>query len=193
MNLHFQFDPQRMWLQQAEDHCRLALRSTRRCPRDTWRAPGFCGARRRTSSTPKPLLPSSGCWRHDRARAGSQPDGHDLPAHRTAWKKGVRARAGAAMNPRTRTGNLEESTSTVATSRARKRLRKRGSGTAGQDVCAVTRMLPPLLSGRRARRGAVGDRGKPCTGRAHDREPTGCAARPAGSERPRTPSVCVAP
>jgi hypothetical protein len=25
MNLHFQFDAQRMWLQQAEDHCRLAL------------------------------------------------------------------------------------------------------------------------------------------------------------------------
>jgi non-specific serine/threonine protein kinase len=25
MNIHFQFDPQRMWLQQAEDHCRLAL------------------------------------------------------------------------------------------------------------------------------------------------------------------------
>ena len=25
MNMHFQFDPQRTWLQQAEDHCRLAL------------------------------------------------------------------------------------------------------------------------------------------------------------------------
>jgi tetratricopeptide (TPR) repeat protein len=25
MNIHFQFDPQRRWLQRAEDHCRLAL------------------------------------------------------------------------------------------------------------------------------------------------------------------------
>ena len=40
-------------------------RSTRRCPRATWRGPGSCGARRRTSSTPTPSPRSRRCWPRD--------------------------------------------------------------------------------------------------------------------------------
>ena len=65
MNIHYQFHPQRTWLQRAEDHCRLALALDPMPPEDIWRARG--------SREPGEELPVRGSHRA-RTRAAARPN-----------------------------------------------------------------------------------------------------------------------
>ena len=150
MNLHFQFDAQRMWLQQAEDHCRLALTIDPALPEGhlarAWilwspaknfqHAEAIAALERVLAA--RPTLERA----HNRMATICLHIGR-LEEGRFAHEQALRS------NPRTRTGNLEyfyiySGDFARAEEAAEAWYRERP----GNIYALVTRTLPPLLSGR---------------------------------------------
>ena len=96
MNIHFQFDPQRRWLQRAEDHCRLALALDHELPEGHLARAWILWSPAKSFQHLEALaaLEESARLTSD-ARAGAQSKGHHLPPYRTPGGRARRARSGA--------------------------------------------------------------------------------------------------
>jgi DNA-binding SARP family transcriptional activator/Flp pilus assembly protein TadD len=149
MNMHFEFDPQRTWLQQAEDHCRRALALDPTLPEGhlarAWilwspaknfqHAEAIAALERVLASRPNFERA------HNRMSTICQHIGR-LQEARLAHEQAQRA------NPKTRTGNLEyfyifSGDFARAEEAAEAWFRERP----GNMYALGTRILPPLLSG----------------------------------------------
>ena len=193
MNIHFQFDPQNTWVQQAEDHCRRALALAPDLPEAhlarSWilwsPAKNFqhieaIDALERVLAM-RPHLErahnrmSSICWHIGR-----------LEEARNAHEEAVRS------NPKTRTGNLAWFYLVSGDyAQAEKAAEAWFLERPGNLYALATRVLPPLWSGdldTAAQRLAVALTA--AAGRADSSQPTGDAARP---PRPVRPGAAVCP
>jgi serine/threonine protein kinase/Tfp pilus assembly protein PilF len=149
MNMHFQFDPQRTWLQQAEDHCRRALALDPALPEGhlarAWIL--WSPAKNFQHVDAIAALEQVLAARPNFERAHNRMSGicghiGRLPEARIAHEQALRA------NPKTRTGNLEwfyvySGDFTRAEEAAEAWFRERP----GNMYALATRIVPPLLSG----------------------------------------------
>jgi eukaryotic-like serine/threonine-protein kinase len=149
MNIHFQFDPQRQWLRQAEDHCALALTLDPDLPEGhlarawiLWSPAKNFQHAEAIISLERVLAARPNLERaHNRMATICQHIGR-LREARLAHERALRS------NPRTRTGNLEycciySGDLAGAEEAAELWFRERP----GNLYAAVTRVLPPLLGG----------------------------------------------
>jgi eukaryotic-like serine/threonine-protein kinase len=149
MNIHFGFDPQRTWLQQAEDHCRRALALDPALPEGhlarAWIL--WSPAKNFQHADAIAALEQVLAARPNLERAHNRMSGicvhvGRLPEARIAHEQARRA------NPKTRTGNLEyfhiySGDFGRAEEAAEAWFRERP----GNLIALYTRILPPLLSG----------------------------------------------
>jgi tetratricopeptide (TPR) repeat protein len=149
MNMHFQFDPQRTWLQQAEDHCRRALALDPALPEGHLARAWILWSPAKNFQHAEAIgeLEQVLAARPNFERAHNRMSsicGHigRLPEARIALEQALRA------NPKTRTGNLEyfyiySGDFARAEEAAEAWFRERP----GNKYALMTRILPPLLSG----------------------------------------------
>lgn len=149
MNMHFQFDPQRTWLQQAEDHCRRALALDPALPEGhlarAWIL--WSPAKNFQHVDAIAALEQVLAARPNFERAHNRMSGiclhiGRLPEARIAHEQALRA------NPKTRTGNLEwfyifSGDFARAEEAAEAWFQERP----GNMYALATRIVPPLLSG----------------------------------------------
>lgn len=149
MNMHLQFDAQRIWLRQAEDHCRLALTLDPALPEGhlarawiLWSPSKNFQHAEAIAALEQVLAARPNLERaHNRMSSICQHIGR-LREARLAHERAVRS------NPRTRTGNLEyfyilSGDYARAEEAAEAWFRERPDNW----IAALTRVLPPLLRG----------------------------------------------
>ncbi|OFW04129.1 MAG: hypothetical protein A3H96_17550 [Acidobacteria bacterium RIFCSPLOWO2_02_FULL_67_36] len=149
MNMHFQFDSQRMWLQQAEDHCRRALALDPTLPEGhlarawiLWSPARNFQHAEAIAALEQVLVARPNLERaHNRMATICMHIGR-LEEGRLAHEQALRS------NPKTRTGNLEyfyiySGDFARAEEAAEAWFRERP----GNRYTLFTRILPPLLSG----------------------------------------------
>ena len=148
LNLYYEFDPQRAWLERAEHHCRVATDPGPSAPRrDILPAHLSCGVRRGISSMLKLWRLWNRFWRCNLTMSGPT----------TGWLRfvcisdGFRKRGWLASRRGGRIQRLEATTcslsiSTAGNSRAQRRKRKSGSRT----KAATARMLSGIIHNLRS-------------------------------------------
>lgn len=149
MNMHFQFDPQRTWLQQAEDHCRQALSLDPTLPEGhlarawiLWSPAKNFQHAEAIAALEQVLAARPNFERaHNRMSSICMHIGR-LPEARIAHEQALRA------NPKTRTGNLEYFYIYSGDfARAEEAAEAWFQERPGNMYALQTRILPPLLSG----------------------------------------------
>jgi serine/threonine-protein kinase len=149
MNMHFQFDPQRTWLQQAEDHCRRALALDPALPEGHLARAWILWSPAKNFQHVEAIaaLDQVLAARPNFERAHNRMSGiclhiGRLPEARIAHEQALR------VNPKTRTGNLQwfyifSGDFVRAEDAAEDWFRERP----GNMYALATRIVPPLLSG----------------------------------------------
>ena len=149
MNMHFQFDSQRMWLQQAEEHCRLALALDPTLPEGhlarawiLWSPARNFQHAEAISALEQVLAARPNLERaHNRMATICMHIGR-LEEGRIAHEQALRS------NPKTRTGNLEYFyIYTGDFARAEEAVEAWYRERPGNRYTLLTRVLPPLLTG----------------------------------------------
>jgi TolB-like protein/Flp pilus assembly protein TadD/predicted Ser/Thr protein kinase len=149
MDMHFHFDPQRVWLQQAEDHCRRALALDPALPEGhlarAWIL--WSPAKNFQHAEAIAALEQALAARPNFERAHNRMSGicahiGRLPEARIAHEQALRA------NPKTRTSNLEYFYIYSGDfARAEVAVEAWFQERPGSFYAVMTRILPPLLSG----------------------------------------------
>jgi DNA-binding SARP family transcriptional activator/tetratricopeptide (TPR) repeat protein len=149
MNMHYEFDPQRAWLQQAEEHCRRALALDPALPEGhlarAWIL--WSPAKNFQHADAIAALEQVLAARPNFERAHNRMAGICLHIGRLAEAR-VAHEQGRLLNPKTRTGNLEwfyifSGDFARAEEAAEAWFRERP----GSMYALATRVVPPLLSG----------------------------------------------
>jgi Tfp pilus assembly protein PilF len=149
MDMHFQFDPQRTWLQQAEDHCRRALALDPTLPEGhlarawiLWSPAKNFQHAEAIAALEQVLAARPNFERAHNRMSGICAHIGRLPEARMAHEQALRA------NPKTRTGNLEHFYIYSGDfARGEEAAEAWFQERPGNKYALMTRILPPLLSG----------------------------------------------
>ena len=186
MNIHFSFDPQRTWLEQAEHHCRRALALDPVLPEGhlarawiLWSPAKNFQHAEAIAALEQVLAARPNFERaHNRMATICQHIGR-LEEARIAHEQAQRS------NPKTRSGNLEFIHLYSGDFARAEEAARPGFEKAPERICAP---LPPAAAAVERRPGSgratVGDGSETTARRALDRQPARHAARPAQSNRP---------
>jgi TolB-like protein/Tfp pilus assembly protein PilF len=149
MDMHFQFDPQRVWLQQGEDHCRRALELDPTLPEGLlarawilWSPAKNFQHAEAIAALEQVLAARPNFERAHNRMAGICCHIGRLPEARLAHEHAVLA------NPKTRTGNLEHFYIYSGDfARAEEAVEAWFQERPGNKYALMARILPPLLNG----------------------------------------------